>query len=107
MYKKHLSLLKLLAKTKNPKYIVHELDTDILDCLTDCCYNILKGNIPLSVTQESKLKKHKKHLRHMVGKKISQKKKKEILQKGGFLPALLAPIIASVAAPLVKSIFGS
>lgn len=104
--KEHLSLLKLLSKTKQPKYIVHELDTDILNCLSECCLNILHGNIPLSFQQKQKLKKHANKVRELTNKKISNKKRKAILQTGGFLPALLAPILGAVAKPLLQGLIG-
>ena len=40
------------------------------------------------------LAKHKEDLRKLIDKKISMKKKKEILQDGGFIGALLAPIVS-------------
>lgn len=107
MQREHYSLLKLLAQSKKAKYIVHELDDDIIDCLSECSLNILEGNIPLSVSQKNKLKKHKNNLRKFRLKKTSKKKKKAILQKGGFLPALLAPVLASIAGPVLSRLFAS
>ena len=101
----NVKLLQLLYKCKSPsvkKYIL-EKDNELIDCLCDCAHNILQGNIPLSLTEESKLRKHKQKLRDLVTK-ISKKKKKKILQTGGFLPALLAPVVASVIPSLLGKI---
>jgi hypothetical protein len=49
--------------------------------------------------QKEKLKRNKAGLRALTKKSVSLKKKKAILQKGGFLGSLLAPI-AYVVAPL-------
>jgi hypothetical protein len=62
----------------------------------------LKGNVPLSVTQKSRLAKLKGELRAVARKRVSLKKKKEIIQKGGFLGALLAPVASVLASMLFR-----
>jgi hypothetical protein len=57
-----------------------------------------------SKLQKEKLKGNKAGLRALAKKSVSLKKKKAILQKRGFLGSLLAPI-ASVAAPLLSTLF--
>lgn len=104
--REHLSLLKLLSKCKNPKHIVQELDSEILNCISECCLNILQGNIPLSFREKAKLEKHAKKIRDLTHKKLSIKNKKKILQTGGFLPALLSPVIGALAGPLLKGLLG-
>ena len=61
----------------------------------------LKGNVPLNDQQKAKLCKHKNNLRKLALKKVSLKKKKKIIQTGGFpIGAILAPV-ASVLASLL------
>ena len=109
--RKHADMLKVLAKTKPAtcKAIMQNADKDLVDCLCECAHNILKGNVPLSKPQKTKLTRHKQDLRAIAKKTTRQKEKKDILQKGGFLPALLAPLLAPVIAPLagklIKKIF--
>ena len=79
-------------------------DKGLLKCLSECAHNVLQGNVPLGVTQKKKLKKYKKELKLLRKKTSKEKDKKKALQKGGFLPALLAPIVTSVLAPLVSKI---
>ena len=57
--------------------------------LCECGKNILKGNVPLTPRQLRALRPYKNHLRDLVCKKVSIKKKKIILQKVGFVGALL------------------
>jgi hypothetical protein len=66
--------------------------------------NILRGNVPLTKLQKEKLKRNKAGLRALTKKSVSLEKKKAILQKGGFLGSLLAPI-ASVVTPLLSTLF--
>ena len=70
----------------------------------ECADTILRGNVPLTKLQKEKLKRNKAELRALTKKSVSLKQKKAILQKGGFLGSLLAPI-ASVVAPLLSTLF--
>jgi hypothetical protein len=104
--KKHASDIVYLQKT-NPcirKNFITKADRSLVDCLCECADNILRGNIPLTKLQKEKLKGNKAGLRALAKKSVSLKKKKAILQKRGFLGSLLAPI-ASVAAPLLSTLF--
>lgn len=81
-------------------------DADFLCCLAECAYNIIKVNVPLSAVYKRNLQKYRTYLRKLSKKKTSVKKKKEILQTGGFLSALLAPLASSVIVPLLKQVLG-
>ena len=73
-------------------------------CLRECAVNVLKGNVHLSQSQFKKLGKHKKKLRELSKKSTSQKKRLRIVQSGGFLPLLLAPIIGSLVGDTLKKL---
>ena len=102
---KHLKTLEVLetAKPKLRKGILENADTDLIRCLCECCLNILKGNIELTPAEKRKLLRHKTPIRYLCSRNIPISQKREILiQKGGFLPALLGPIIG-----IVSSLLGS
>ena len=69
-----------------------------IDCVSECAINILKGNVPLTNAQMSKLRPRKQDLRALSVKKT---KKRKIIQKGGFLSALLAPALSVLAGLLL------
>jgi len=50
--------------------------------------------------QKSKLKRHKKALRDLAKKKVSLKRKRQIIQKGGFLAPLLSAVVPAIASLL-------
>ena len=104
--RKHASDIVYLQKTKPciRKHLITKADRSLVDCLCECADNILRGNVPLTKLQKEKLKRNKAGLRALTKKSVSLKKKKAILQKGGFLGSLLAPI-ASVVAPLLSTLF--
>jgi len=62
--------------------------------MCECAKNLLKGNVPLSPAQLRTLRRHKQKLRQLAVKKTSLAKKKKLVQSGGFLGALLTPIIS-------------
>ena len=92
---KHATVLKLLQKSSPSvvRHIIKKADRKLLNTLCECSLNILKGNIALSKPQLIRLKKYKSALRKLVERKTSLKKKKDILQTGGFLSALLTPLL--------------
>ena len=103
---KYRHVLKALSEGDKATTIIvlKGADKYLLTCLSECAHNILQGNVPLGVIQKRKLQKYKKELKLLRKKSSKEKEKKKALQKGGFLPALLAPILTSVVAPLVSKI---
>ena len=93
---KHAVQLKMLrdATPKLRKQILHHCDKDFLNCVCECVKNVLKGNVPLTSAQKQKLSRHRNKLRELVLKKTPKKKKIDKIQKGGFLGALITPILS-------------
>ena len=100
----HLSLLKKLKKCKpyQRKALLRNGGKSLQLCLRECAVNLLKGNLHLTKSQVTKLKKYKKQIRDLSKKKTSQKRRLQIEQKGGFLPALLAPVLGAVLGAIIK-----
>ena len=71
---------------------VRKCDKEFLDCISECANNVIKGNVPLSNRQKTKLRRNRNDLRALSVKKTSLRKKRRILQKGGFL-AVLADVL--------------
>jgi len=75
--------------------IIRKASNDNIDALSEVALNTLLGNIPLNQHQRRVLKKHRSAVRKLAHKKISRKRKKHFLvQKGGFLPLLLTPVLS-------------
>lgn len=102
--KKHIPILKQLIKgnSRIQKKLICEGGKPLQLCLRECALNIVKGNVPLSKHQFAKLKKHRNGLRELSRKSTSQKRRKKIEQRGGFLASLLVPIAASIAGAIIK-----
>lgn len=94
---KHTNLLRALHKASpshRSKLLKKHCNRDFVCCITECVKNLLKGNIPLSELQKKKLSAKKKVLRQIALKKTPLRKKQKLIQSGGFLGALLGPLVS-------------
>jgi len=104
---RNLDFLKLLAKGNRRvrQKIIRSSHNDLIRCLSDCCLNVIKGNVQLDNQQKKRLVRHRKTVRNLSHKTVSLKKKRALLlQKGGALPALLVPILSIVGSLLLDKI---
>ena len=104
--KKQEQVLRRLWRARKPQTVKDIIKTggkELTNILCECALNVLRGNVPLKKQQKLRLTPHKKGLRELSDKKTSVKKKTNILQRGGFLSALLGPIIGIVGSLLARS----
>ena len=81
-------------------------DPELIRALCECAHNILRGNVQMTPQEKERLRKYQTKLRLLARKNVSVKQKRRHLQQtGGFLPALLAPLAASVVIPLLRQLF--
>ena len=94
--KQQAHMLKYLckAKPKAIKGVINHCDPDLLDALCECSLNILKGVVPLSPSQHKRLTRFKTNLRGLAKKNTSRQRQRSLLLKGGFLQALLTPLLS-------------
>ena len=71
-------------------------EKDRILSINECVINTLNGNITLSPKEKLKLKKFKYSLRKLLKNKSIQKKKKILIQEGGFLQILLPNAISLI-----------
>jgi len=103
---RNYSLLKILSRSspKQRKLIIKRVNPDVISCLCDICHNIIKGNLHLSSKQKINAIRFKKIIRKLADKKKKiESKRKNILQQGGFLPAII-PAAISLAISLLPSL---
>ena len=100
----HAQVLSTLARAK-PKVLVKQikqLSPDVVRTIKDIAKNYLKGSIKINKRQIDKLRRHKRSLQELALRKTSLKRSKKILQKGGFIATLIAPLISLFANLLTK-----
>jgi hypothetical protein len=88
-------LLRVLGSTsfvylKNP--IIQKARKELFHCITEICYNLIKGNIPLNTNLEAWLKKNNLFIKILADKKITIARKRKYLlrTKPDFLPKLFS-----------------
>jgi len=107
--KRNVTLLEVLSKAHKPQReaILSTATSDQITCICDCCNNILKENIPLTRSELQKLKRYQSFIRYLAQDRNPRKfkqKKEYLIQSGGFLPVLLAPILGAVGSILAESL---
>ena len=94
--KKFSPYLRVLHKS-SPKarttLVKKHCSPEFIKCICECAKNVLAGNVALSPEHKRRLKRHKHSLRKLALKKTPMKTKKRIVQSGGFLGALLGPVV--------------
>ncbi len=96
---KELTKLKKLGPNARKKFF----KTCSKDCIVkvcECIKNVLNSNLKIKSSHLKKLSRHKHTLRSLALKSTSLAKRKQLLQRGGFIGALLPAIIPAVASLL-------
>ena len=65
----------------------------MLEAFCEICLNLVKKNVKLTATQIDKLRPYEEEIYQLALKKHSVTKKRQIIQKGGFLGALLSSVL--------------
>ena len=99
--KKNLKRLANLPRKQRNK-LLQKINKDCIDCLRDCCLNILEGRIPLKPKNKEQLRKYKTKIRAAANKKIGSSKVRRSFQFGGFFQALI-PVLASLIGPIISN----
>lgn len=107
---RNITTLDVLSKApkKQRQALINTATRDQIFCICDCANNILIENIPLTAQELKKLKRYQDLIRYLADtkgqrKKIKQKKQ-YLIQSGGFLPILLAPILTAATSILTETL---
>ena len=123
LIRRNAPLLHFLCTCKNQKQreaVVKSMTDDQLRAVAECNHNVIKGTVPLSKAQLASLRRKRQdlldldedhdiaHLQGTERRQAKRAKRKAILQKGGLLPLLLAPVIGAlvkgaIISPMIKS----
>lgn len=101
---RNLAVLKILVRAgpKQRKAILCKANNDLVGAIAEIALNTLKGNLPLKPSQYRTLKRKKGVIKKLSDRKVSLKKKKQVIrQSGGFVGSLLGaaiPLLANLIA---------
>mgnify|MGYP003492579996 FL=1 len=95
LLKAHVKTLRRLGRcsTAERKRFFATCKRDAVDCCCEIARNILNKNVPLTPHQLKAWRRHANNLYQLAQIRTSVAKKRKILQSGGFLPLLLAPLL--------------
>jgi len=94
----HAQLIKLKRLgLKSRKKFFKSCNKDCVFKICECIRNVLNANVRVKPVHLKKLRQHKAILRTLAAKKTSLVKRKRLLQRGGFVGALLPAIIPAIA----------
>jgi hypothetical protein len=104
--KKNIGYIDVLSKAKKKQRdaIIKTADNELIQCLCECALNVLNGNVPLKNSDFQRLGKYKQQLRNLSDPDIHFNQKRDVLQRGGFLPLLLTPILTLAGQLLANSL---
>ena len=84
--------------------MIQESPKEVIDCVGECCINLIKCNVRVTNGQKNQLRARKQHIRLLSAKQVPLDTKKKIInQKGG---ALLGLLLKPLIAPIIGSVFG-
>ena len=106
--KREAELLKHISKVKTnqSKRFFKKASKEIVECVSQCCFNILNNGFPLkdksSASVKRKLMPIRNDIRELSNPKVSLKKKRKILSKQQVGRGIIS-ILASTLLPLIIS----
>ena len=101
---RNICLLKTLCYLKKNQRasFLRKADDKLIKCIQECIFNTLEGNVPLSSKQRKRLAEYKTILRRIAAKRGNWKTKRKLLvQRGGFLPYLIVPILSAILSRII------
>ena len=99
-------IVKFLAVCKDPhihRLVIRRSPDGVIKAICNAALNVQRGDIELSEKQKAQLRRHRSVFKALVSRKVSIKRKRAVLQKGGFLPFLL-PLIGAIAPAILGAI---
>lgn len=87
------------------KAIITNSRKELLNSISECALNVLRGNVQLSACQKRKLQQHKAIIRKVSDKHVPlSAKRRIILQRGDFLVPLLSAVLPVLAALIFRTV---
>jgi hypothetical protein len=106
LIKSQFELIKLIANSskKYRKAVIASADKKLVTALAEIVLNLLAGNININKNELDSLKKYKYVLRQLIQNKSVVKRKKLLIQQGGFLQFLLPAVITGISNIIASAI---
>ena len=93
------SLQAVDGATRN--VVMKSAKTDLILALVDCARAIIGRKVPLTLAQQRAVVGKSDDIKRLVNPRVKDVERRTILQKGGFLGALLGPIVRALLPALL------
>ena len=95
---RHTELLKQLATARQriQHTTIRQAKKDLVLALVDCAQAIIKEKSPVNPDQYQALVRRSKDISDLIAPGVSLSTRKRVLQKGGFLTAMLGPLLGAL-----------
>lgn len=94
----------LRVNSKKRKVLLKHVNDSLVQCLSECCLNVVRNNVPITEQRLKSLRKHKDSIRKLADKKLQLKQRKRlIIQKGS---GFIVPLLAALAPVFGSLLFG-
>lgn len=99
----HFPLLEYMKglKAKEQKKIIKGASRDLLMTFSELSLNLIKKNIHLSAEEINKLRPFQSQIQELTKRRHSLKKRRQIIQRGGFLSALLGAVLPALLTSII------
>ena len=103
--RKHFPLFSYLQSlsTRDQKQLIKGANREMLEAFSEICLNLMKKKVKLSPGQVKQLRPFEEEIYQLALKKHSVTKKKEIIQTGGFLGALLGTVLPALISTVIAA----
>lgn len=104
-FKANAPFFKFLAtlSPKRQKALIKGADKEILYALSEIALNIMRRRVSFSESEKKKLRPFEKQFYELSKKKHNLKKRKVIVQKGGFLGTLLGTVLPVIISSVLAA----
>lgn len=90
----HMLLALFKGNHRIQRVVLKAADDSLVQSVCECALNVVKNdNVKVTPTQKRRLKRFMKELRKLTYSKTSKTQKRKIIQTGGFLPAVIGPLV--------------
>lgn len=104
---KHANLLRHMSKVdpETLQSILNGLNDEMINLISQICYNLMHKNLDVDAQRaERELGPHRQDICQLMNKKTSAGRKRNIVQKGGFIGTLLSIAVPSIISGIVSLI---
>ena len=104
---RHIRDLELMssASTQARRRIITQASDDLILALVDAAKMVIKGKVALSPNQLRAVRRHKQDFQKVIKPRTSIRQLKKVYQVGGFVPALLGPLL-KIGLPIISGVLG-